>query len=132
MSAGTPRFDSPNSLITAVVQDASSGKVLMLAHMNQAAWDETVATGYAVFFSRSRQQLWRKGETSGHVQKVREAYVDCDGDAVLLKVDQTGAACHEGYESCFFRRLDRDQWHVIAERLVDPAAVYSKSTSADA
>jgi phosphoribosyl-AMP cyclohydrolase len=132
MAANTPKFDSADSLITAVVQDATSGKVLMLAHMNEAAWNETLTSGYAVYFSRSRQALWRKGEISGHVQRVREIYVDCDGDAILLKVDQTGAACHEGYESCFFRRLDRDQWHVIAERLVDPAAVYSKSTSADA
>jgi phosphoribosyl-AMP cyclohydrolase len=129
VSADAPAFDGPNSLVTAVVQDASTGNVLMLAHMNQAAWEETVANGYAVFFSRSRQRLWRKGETSGHVQKVREIYVDCDGDAVLLKVDQTGAACHEGYESCFFRRFDQGQWRVIVERLVDPAAIYPKATA---
>ncbi len=132
MSADAPKFDGPNSLVTAVVQDAATGNVLMLAHMNRAAWEETVASGYAVFFSRSRQRLWRKGETSGHVQKVREMYVDCDGDAVLLKVDQTGAACHEGFESCFFRRLDHGKWRVIAERLVDPATIYPKANEADA
>jgi phosphoribosyl-AMP cyclohydrolase len=117
--------------VTAVVQDAATGNVLMLAHMNQASWEETVASGYAVFFSRSRQRLWRKGETSGHVQKVREIYVDCDGDAVLLKVDQTGAACHEGFESCFFRRLEEGEWRVIAERLVEPATIYTKANHAD-
>jgi phosphoribosyl-AMP cyclohydrolase len=99
--------------------------------MNEAAWQETIDTGNAVYFSRSRGKLWRKGETSGHVQKVREIFIDCDGDAILLKVDQTGAACHEGYESCFFRRLENGQWRVIAERLVDPEAVYSKKTDAE-
>jgi len=126
MAATTPKFDGADSLITAVVQDATSGKVLMLAHMNQAAWEETLTSGHAVYFSRSRQALWRKGEVSGHVQRVREIYVDCDGDAVLLKVDQTGAACHEGYESCFFRRLEDGQWKIISERLIDPDSVYSK------
>jgi phosphoribosyl-AMP cyclohydrolase len=131
MTANLPTFDGPSSLVTAVVQDATTGKVLMLAHMNEAAWQETVASGYAVYFSRSRNKLWRKGETSGHVQKVREIFVDCDGDAILLKVDQTGAACHEGYESCFFRRLEDGQWRIIAKRLADPDAVYSKKTDAE-
>jgi phosphoribosyl-AMP cyclohydrolase len=131
MTANLPTFDGPSSLVTAVVQDATTGKVLMLAHMNEAAWQETVASGYAVYFSRGRNKLWRKGETSGHVQKVREIFVDCDGDAILLKVDQTGAACHEGYESCFFRRLEDGQWRIIAKRLVDPDAVYSKKTDAE-
>src|SRR5690606_4712130 len=96
----------------------------MLAHMNREAWDETISTKRACYFSRSRGRLWRKGEESGHVQQVREAYVDCDGDAVLLKVDQTGAACHEGFESCFFRRLSQDGWEVVGEPVVDPQAVY--------
>ncbi len=96
----------------------------MLAHMNQAAWQETVATGYAVYYSRSRGRLWKKGEQSGHVQHVREIYVDCDGDAVLLKVDQTGAACHEGYATCFFRRQAGAVWEVVGKPLVHPQTVY--------
>jgi phosphoribosyl-AMP cyclohydrolase len=99
----------------------------MLAHMNQAAWEQTVATGQAVYYSRSRGRLWKKGEQSGHVQQVREIYVDCDGDAVLLRVEQTGAACHEGYESCFFRRHDNGGWQVVGDRIVDPDAVYKKT-----
>jgi phosphoribosyl-AMP cyclohydrolase len=121
-----PNFKSPDGLITAVVQDASTGRVLMLAHMNREAWDETVATGRACYFSRSRGRLWRKGEESGHVQQVRELFVDCDGDAVLLKVDQTGAACHEGFESCFFRRHADGGWEVVGQPLVDPQAVYQE------
>jgi phosphoribosyl-AMP cyclohydrolase len=126
MSAAVPKFETADSLVTAVVQDASSDRVLMLAHMNREAWDQTIATGHAVYYSRSRRRLWKKGEQSGHVQRVREIYVDCDADAVLLKVDQTGAACHEGYESCFFRRYDDGQWPIVGVRMVDPAAVYKQ------
>lgn len=126
VAAELPNFKTPDGLVTAVVQDATTGRVLMLAHMNREAWDETVATGRACYFSRSRGRLWRKGEESGHVQHVREAYVDCDGDAVLLKVDQTGAACHEGFESCFFRRRTDGGWEVIGEPMVNPQAVYKK------
>lgn len=124
MAAELPNFQTPDGLVTAVVQDATTGRVLMLAHMNREAWEETVATGRACYFSRSRGRLWRKGEESGHVQHVREAYVDCDGDAVLLKVDQTGAACHEGFESCFFRRRTDGGWEVIGQPLVNPQTVY--------
>lgn len=124
MAAELPNFKTPDGLVTAVVQDATTGRVLMLAHMNREAWEETVATGRACYFSRSRGRLWRKGEESGHVQHVREAYVDCDGDAVLLKVDQTGAACHEGFESCFFRRRTHGGWEVIGEPMVNPQTVY--------
>jgi phosphoribosyl-AMP cyclohydrolase len=124
VSSELPRFDGPDSLISAVVQDATSGKVLMVAHMSREAWKQTLATGYAVYFSRSRGRLWKKGEQSGHVQRVREVYVDCDGDAVLLKVDQLGAACHEGYESCFFRRHDDGKWPVVVAKVFDPNAVY--------
>lgn len=124
VAAELPNFKTPDGLVTAVVQDATTGRVLMLAHMNREAWEETVATGRACYFSRSRGRLWRKGEESGHVQHVREAYVDCDGDAVLLKVDQTGAACHEGFESCFFRRRTDEGWEVIGEPMVSPQAVY--------
>lgn len=124
MAAELPNFQTPDGLVTAVVQDATTGRVLMLAHMNREAWEETVATGRACYFSRSRGRLWRKGEESGHVQHVREAYVDCDGDAVLLKVDQSGAACHEGFESCFFRRRTDGGWEVIGEPLVNPQDIY--------
>jgi phosphoribosyl-AMP cyclohydrolase len=122
-----PAFSGPDSLITAVAQDAATGAVLMVAHMNRAAWDETLATGRAVYYSRSRGRLWRKGEESGHVQHVREVLVDCDGDAVLLKVDQAGgAACHEGYASCFFRKVGTQGVEVVAERVFDPAKVYGE------
>jgi phosphoribosyl-AMP cyclohydrolase len=126
VSTPLPKFDSPDALVTAVVQDADTGQVLMLAHMNQAAWEQTVATGHAVYYSRSRRRLWKKGEQSGHVQHVKEIYVDCDADAVLLKVTQVGAACHEGYESCFFRKYADSNWQVVGNRVVDPANVYKK------
>jgi len=120
-------FDKSGGLIPAVAQDAASGEVLMLAWMNREAYEETVRTGRAVYFSRSRGKLWRKGEESGHVQEVKEVFVDCDADTILLKVHQIGgAACHEGYKSCFFRKVDGDQLHVIAEKVFDPKAVYKK------
>jgi phosphoribosyl-AMP cyclohydrolase len=123
----TPDFDKANGLIAAIAQDADTGEVLMLAWMNREAFEETVRTGQAVYFSRSRNKLWRKGEESGHVQDVLGIYLDCDADTVLLKVRQRGgAACHEGYKSCFFRQLDGGQLRIIAERVVDPATVYRK------
>jgi phosphoribosyl-AMP cyclohydrolase len=125
-----PNFGSADGLVTAVAQDAQTGQVLMVAHMNRAAWDETLASGRAVYFSRSRGRLWRKGEESGNVQRVREILVDCDGDAVLVKVDQVGgAACHEGYASCFFRQVTPDGLKIVAERVFDPAKVYGKGKS---
>jgi phosphoribosyl-AMP cyclohydrolase len=128
--SNVPVFDSPDGLVTAVAQDASTGQVLMVAHMNRAAWEETLSTGRAVYFSRSRGRLWRKGEESGYVQHVKAIFVDCDGDAVLLKVDQVGgAACHEGYPSCFFREMAPDGLTVVAERVFDPQAVYGKKGS---
>ncbi|HWQ61966.1 MAG TPA: bifunctional phosphoribosyl-AMP cyclohydrolase/phosphoribosyl-ATP diphosphatase HisIE [Negativicutes bacterium] len=99
------KFDQ-QGLVPAVVQDAASGTVLMLAYMNAESLQKTLATGVTWFYSRSRQSLWQKGETSGHVQKIKEIYYDCDGDTLLVKVEQTGAACHEGTFSCFSRRLD--------------------------
>ena len=97
----------------------------MLAYMNAESYAETLATGRAVYFSRGRNQLWRKGEESGHVQLVREILIDCDADTILLKVEQVGgAACHEGYRSCFFRQVTPQGLKVVAERLVDPATVY--------
>src|SRR3954467_655540 len=100
-------FDKAGGLVSAIAQDADSGVVLMIAWMNREAFEETVRTKRAVYFSRSRSKLWRKGEESGNVQEVKEILVDCDQDAVLLKVKQIGgAACHEGYQSCFFRKLE--------------------------
>lgn len=121
-------FDKAGGLVPAIAQDADTGAVLMLAWMNPEAFAETVRTGRACYYSRSRGRLWRKGEESGHVQEVRGIYIDCDADTVLLKVKQVGgAACHEGYESCFFRRLDGDDLRVVGERVFDPQHVYKKS-----
>ena len=120
-------FDKAGGLVPAVAQDAETGEVLMLAWMNREAFEETVRTGRAVYFSRSRNKLWRKGEESGHVQEVVGVYVDCDADTVLLKVRQLGgAACHEGYKSCFFRKLDGDELTVVGERIFDPKKVYGR------
>jgi phosphoribosyl-AMP cyclohydrolase len=116
-------FAKGDGIIPVVTQDYASGRLLMVAYMNREAFDETVATGHACYYSRSRNRLWRKGEESGNFQTVREIRVDCDGDTILLRVDQHGdrAACHEGYESCFFRVLDAGTWHTADERVVDPS-----------
>lgn len=116
-------FAKGAGVVPVIAQDFQSGRVLMLAYMNREAFDETVRTGRACYFSRSRNRLWRKGEESGNYQSVREICVDCDGDTILLRVDQHGdrAACHEGYESCFFRILDGENWRVAEGRKVDPA-----------
>jgi phosphoribosyl-AMP cyclohydrolase len=120
-------FQKSGGLVPAIAQDADTGLVLMLAWMNREAYEETLRTGRACYFSRSRNKLWRKGEESGHVQEVREVYVDCDADTILLKVKQVGgAACHEGYASCFFRRVEGDEVKVVAERVFDPNQVYRK------
>jgi len=100
-----PDFEKAGGLIPAIAQDARSGKVLMLAWVNSLAWSETIRTGYAHYWSRSRQKLWKKGESSGHVQRIIEIRIDCDADAILYMVAQEGPACHEGYASCFFRSL---------------------------
>ncbi|MCZ2342161.1 MAG: phosphoribosyl-AMP cyclohydrolase [Bacteroidales bacterium] len=120
-------FDKSGGLIAAIAQDADTGEVLMIAWMNREAFEETVRTRRAVYFSRSRNKLWRKGEESGNVQEVRSIAIDCDNDAVLLKVHQIGgAACHAGYKSCFFRELQDGELHTIGERVFDPATVYKK------
>ena len=120
-------FDKIGGLVPAIAQDADTGEVLMLAWMNREAYEETLRTRRACYFSRSRGRLWRKGEESGNVQEVREVYLDCDSDTVLLKVHQIGgAACHEGYSSCFFRRLEGDGLQVIGARVFDPKQVYKK------
>jgi phosphoribosyl-AMP cyclohydrolase len=120
-------FDKSGGLVPAIAQDADTGAVLMLAWMNREAYEETLRTRRAVYFSRSRNRLWRKGEESGHYQEVRDILIDCDADTILLKVHQIGgAACHEGYQSCFFRRVEGNNSKIIAERIFDPQAVYKK------
>lgn len=119
-----PDFSKNRGLLPTIAQDATSGEVLMLAWMNAEAYEETVRTGRAVYYSRSRGKLWRKGEESGHVQMVKEILVDCDADTILLKVEQVGVACHEGYKSCFFRQVTPAGVEIVAERLVDPISVY--------
>ncbi len=116
-----------HGLIAAVAQDATSGRVLTVAWMNREALRQTAETGEAVYWSRSRGRLWRKGEQSGHVQKVRELRLDCDADAVLLQVEPVaGIACHPGGESCFFRKLESGSWVTTDPVLKDPAAIYKK------
>jgi phosphoribosyl-AMP cyclohydrolase len=110
------KFDAAG-LVPAVAQDFTSGEVLMVAYMDRASFAETIEKGVMVYFSRSRKKRWMKGETSGHVQKVREVYIDCDGDTLLFKVDQTGAACHENYFSCFFRKNIDNKWKIVREKI---------------
>jgi phosphoribosyl-AMP cyclohydrolase len=120
-------FEKAGGLVPAIAQDAATGEVLMMAYMNKEAFEETVRTQRAVYYSRSRNKLWRKGEESGNVQEVKEIFLDCDNDTILLKVHQIGgAACHEGYKSCFFRRIDGDALTTIGERVFDPKIVYKK------
>jgi phosphoribosyl-AMP cyclohydrolase len=117
------RFDA-NGLVAAIAQQHDTGEVLMLAWMDRAAIEETLATGQAVYFSRSRGKLWRKGETSGQVQRLIELRLDCDGDAILLLVDQQGVACHTGRRNCFFRAMRNGQLTEIAEPLIAPETLY--------
>jgi phosphoribosyl-AMP cyclohydrolase len=128
MTAPLIDFAKLGGLVPAIAQDAASGDVLMMAYMNQESYDETLRTGRAVYFSRSRNKLWRKGEESGNVQEVKAIFIDCDADTILLKVNQIGgAACHEGYKSCFFRQVQPDgALGVIGERIFDPKKVYKK------
>ena len=122
-----PDFAKAGGLLPAIAQDAGDGAVLMLAWMNEEAYDETLKSGRAVYWSRSRSKLWRKGEESGNVQEVVGVYLDCDADTILLKVRQVGvAACHEGYRSCFFRKVEGDAVSVEGIRLFDPARVYQR------
>jgi len=115
-------FDKLNGLVPAIIQDYKSEKVLMLGFMNKEAWEKTLEAGKVWFFSRTRNKLWFKGETSGKYQIVKEILVDCDNDTLLIKVEQVGkAACHEGYESCFYRKIDGK---IIGEKLFDPKEVY--------
>jgi len=118
-------FARGQGLIPAIVQDWKTGEVLMVAYMNAESWGKTQEMGQACFWSRSRQKLWLKGETSGHVQIVKEAYIDCDNDALLLKVEQVGGAtCHTGYRSCFHRRIVDGRMEIVGERVFNPKEVY--------
>lgn len=124
----TPKFGS-DGLITAISQDADTGDVLMVAYMNEEALGLTLETGNAVFFSRSRQKLWKKGEESGHVQKVQQVLVDCDQDCLILKVKVDQGQCHVGYQSCFYREVikgSKNQMQLTAEKVYDPAKAYKK------
>jgi len=120
-----PHFEKAGGLLPAIVQDFQTGEVLMLAYMNEASWKKTLESGKATFWSRSRRSLWVKGETSGNVQLVRDIYIDCDDDAILLKVEQIGgAACHTGYRSCFYRQLKEGRLEISGEKIFDPGDVY--------
>ncbi len=120
-------FEKGNGLIPVVIQDAATNEVLMLGYMNREAWEETLKTGKATFWSRSRKKLWLKGETSGHFQEVREIWLDCDGDTLLIKVDQIGgAACHTGFQSCFHHRHEEGEWKISGKKIFDPKEVYGK------
>ena len=120
-------FEKSGGLVTALAQDAESGEILMLAHMNRQAFERSLETGEVVYWSRSRNKLWHKGEESGNVQRIREIFIDCDGDAVLFKVDQVGgAACHTGRRSCFYRRLDETAVVDVGVQVFDPEEVYRK------
>lgn len=120
-------FNKINGLVPAIVQDYETGEILMLAFMNQEAWEATLSTGKATYFSRSRQKLWVKGEISGNLQIVKEILVDCDEDTVLLKVEQRGgAACHTGYRSCFYRKMEDGTFTNVGKLIFDPQEVYNK------
>lgn len=121
-------FSKLNGMITAVIQDHKTNEVLMLAFMNKEAWDKTLKTGKAHFYSRSRNKLWMKGEESGNIQIVKEILVDCDIDAVVLKIEQVGgAACHTGYNTCFYRKVDGNKLTIIKKcKVFDPEKVYNK------
>lgn len=121
-------FAKGGGLLPAIVQDHKTGKVLMLAYINETSWKKTLETGEAHYWSRSRNELWRKGGTSGHVQKIKEIYADCDNDTVLFKVEQLGgAACHKGFESCFHQKIDqRGEAITVGVKVFDPEKVYGK------
>jgi phosphoribosyl-AMP cyclohydrolase len=118
-------YSKLDGLVPAIIQDHETGRVLMVGFMNEEAWRKTVETGYATFYSRSRNKLWMKGESSGHRLEVKEIYTDCDMDSVVLKVVAHGpGVCHEGYASCFFRKLEGEEWQVVDQKVFDEEAVY--------
>jgi len=126
-NVSSPDFRKGDGLLPAIAQDSDTGEVLMMAYMNEESYQETIETGRAVYFSRSRSKLWRKGEESGHVQQVQAIYLDCDLDTILLKVQQLGdAACHKGYRSCFYRQVTPSGLEIVGQRVFNPDDVYKK------
>ena len=120
-----PNFAKGDGLIPAIVQDAETKEVLMLAYMNRESWEATLQTGKATYWSRSRQKLWLKGESSGHFQIIKAVFIDCDDDTILLQVEQLGgAACHTGHKSCFYRKLSGKDFVVVGEKIFNPEEVY--------
>lgn len=118
---------SADGLIPAIAQDYQTNEVLMLAYINEESWNETIKSGCATYWSRSRQKLWKKGESSGNTQEIKEIFIDCDQDAVIFKIDQIGgAACHTGYRSCFYTKIDGDDTEIVSELIFDPEDVYGK------
>lgn len=128
-SENAPDFERAGGLVPAIAQDAETGEVLMMAYMNDESYRETIATGRAVYFSRSRNKLWRKGEESGNVQLVKKIFLDCDRDTILLQITQIGdAACHTGFRSCFYRQVSDSGLVTVGERVFDPSEVYQKKS----
>ena len=122
-----PNFEKLNGLLPVIIQDYKTSKVLMLGFMNREAWQRTLKTGKATYYSRTRKAIWQKGETSGNAQPVKEILIDCDNDTILLKVKQIGnAACHTGYESCFYRKLKGNKLKIIGKKVFEPKEVYKK------
>lgn len=120
-------FGKGGGMVPVIIQDYESGEVLMLAYMNEEAYRISIETGLAHYWSRSKNRIWKKGESSGHIQEIKEVRIDCDSDTILMKVRQVGgAACHEGYRSCFFRRVENDKTVIEGERIFDPSKVYDK------
>jgi phosphoribosyl-AMP cyclohydrolase len=123
----SPNFEKGNGLVPAIIQDYQTGKILMLGFLNKLAWEKTLETGLVHFYSRTRDKLWLKGETSGHYLVLKEIYVDCDEDTLLLKVEPKGPVCHEGYMSCFYRKLENGKLKIVEKKLYHPEEVYGKA-----
>jgi phosphoribosyl-AMP cyclohydrolase len=123
----SPNFEKGNGLVPAIIQDYQTGKILMLGFLNKLAWEKTLETGLVHFYSRTRDKLWLKGETSGHYLVLKEIYVDCDEDTLLFKVEPKGPVCHEGYMSCFYRKLENSKLKIVEKKLYHPEEVYGKA-----
>ncbi|AEH22687.1 Phosphoribosyl-AMP cyclohydrolase [Thermodesulfobacterium geofontis OPF15] len=123
----SPNFEKGNGLVPAIIQDYQTGKILMLGFLNKLAWEKTLETGLVHFYSRTRDKLWLKGETSGHYLVLKEIYVDCDEDTLLFKVEPKGPVCHEGYMSCFYRKLENGKLKIVEKKLYHPEEVYGKA-----
>ncbi len=122
-----PNFKKGKGLVPAIIQDYKTGKILMLGFVNEVAWEKTLQTNLVHFYSRTRDTLWLKGETSGNYLVVKEIYIDCDEDTILLKVESKGPVCHEGYKTCFYRKLENNELKIIEKRVCDPGEAYGKA-----